>query len=269
MQTTPATPPTTATSTTLTTATSASAGTVADAATAAAGGGGAHERSRELLLQGLVGVEVLLDQGRRTAAAAALRTLLDRADPALSGEIIEHAAVRQLARQAAVALPRTSTGRTDRYVPAGRVTCRRGAPRAADPGRREGDAAAVAYLAEQGPAPVESSGWNEPVWGDLDYDLAAVAGLRGTPCLGCRLERTASDLANPDGLCVDCRDCGGLTRERVIQRCCALVAERNTGTRAVELLRRAWRRATRPGDRAVIAAWVAQHEDLVAAAPTS
>jgi|GEM_PF-3835150 len=252
------------TPTTATTPTTTSTSTAAGAATSAASVD-AHERSRELLLQGLVGVEVLLDNGRRKTAAAALRTLLDRADPALSGEIVERAAARELAREAAVALPRTST---DRYVPAGRVTRRRGDPRAADSSRREGDAAAVTYLAEQGPAPVETSGWNEPIWGDLDYDLAALTGLRGAPCLGCRLERTSSDLVNPDGLCVDCRDCGGMTRERVIQRCCALVAERNTGPRATELLRRAWTRATRPSDRAAIAAWVAQHEDLVAADPT-
>ena len=136
-------------------------------------------------------------------------------------------------------------------MPASRVTARRGRRRPADPRRAEGDAAAAAYLSEQSPVPVEQSGWDEPVWGGIDYDLAALTDLRGAPCLGCKLERTRADLANRDGLCTDCRDCG-LTRESVIQRYCALVA---AGPHAVQLLRRAWKKANRPTDKAIIAAW--------------
>ena len=138
-----------------------------------------------------------------------------------------------------------------RFVPASQVTARRGPRRPADPRRHAGDAVAAAYLTEQSPVPVEQSGWDEPVWGSIDYDLAALTDLRGAPCLGCKLERTRADLAHRDGLCTDCRD-SGLTRESVIQRYCAVVA---AGPHAVQLLRRAWTKADRPADKAVIAAW--------------
>jgi hypothetical protein len=207
-----------------------------------------HDRSRELLCQELIGVENLLDAGKRTAAASALRSLLNRTSPELAAEITERAALQELARAMAWVEPR----REDvRFVPASQVTARRGPRRPADPRRHAGDAMAAAYLTEQSPVPVEQSGWDEPVWGSIDYDLAALTDLRGAPCLGCKLERTRADLAHRDGLCTDCRD-SGLTRESVIQRYCAVVA---AGPHAVQLLRRAWTKADRPADKAVIAAW--------------
>jgi hypothetical protein len=228
-----------------------------------------QQRSRELLLQELVGVEMLLDGGKRRAAAAALRSLLNRSSDELAREIVERAAVEELARELAWVEPQ----RPDvRFVPAGRVAVRRGerrAPDAADQQRREGGALAAAYLAEQPPAPVDpQTGWDEPVWGSLDYDLAALTPLCGRPCLGCKLERTRADLANPDGLCVDCRD-AGLTRQTAIQRNCQLVATNNTGARATELLRATWSKAGRTADKAVIAAWVAAHQDLLTPVATS
>ena len=45
------------------------------------------------------------------------------------------------------------------------------------------------------------------------------------------------------------------------------MAERNTGPQAAELLRAAWKKAGRAADKAVIAAWVAEHKDLLAADP--
>ena len=63
-----------------------------------------YERSRELLCQELVGVEMLLDAGKRTAAASALRSLLNRTSPELAAEITERAA-------AAGAGPRDGVGR--------------------------------------------------------------------------------------------------------------------------------------------------------------
>ncbi len=229
-----------------------------------------HERSRDLMLQALVGVEMLVDGGKRQAAAAALRGLLRRSSDELAREIVERAALVELARELDWVPPQ----RQDvRYVPGSRVTVSQGerrTPTPADRRHREGDAAAAAYLAEQPPASVEEdTGWDVPVWGDLDYDLAALADLRGAPCLGCRLERTRADLAVADGLCTDCRDTGGLTRESVIQSCCLLVATNNTGARAVELLQAAWKRASRATDRAVIAAWVADHQGLLAAGADS
>ena len=227
-----------------------------------------QERARELLLQELVGVENLLDGGKRQAAAAALRSLLNRSSPEVAREVLERAAAQELAREMARVQPQPQDVR---FVPASRVNVRRGerrTPTAADRQRREGDAEAAAYLAEQAPVPVPvepTTGWDEPAWGSLDYDLAALTPLRGRPCLGCKLERTRADLTNPDGLCVDCRD-SGLTRETAIQGYCALVADRNSGPRATQLLQAAWRRAGR-GDRTVIADWVEQHNDLLASDP--
>lgn len=220
------------------------------------------ERSRDLLCQELVGVEMLLDAGKRTAAASALRGLLNRTSPELAAEITERAALQELARERAWVEPR----RDDvRFVPASRVTARRGPRRPADSHRREGDAAAAVYLTEQSPAPVEQSGWDEPVWGGIDYDLAALTDLRGAPCLGCKLERTRADLAHCDGLCTDCRD-SGFTRESVIQRYCAVVA---AGPHAVALLRRAWKKADRPTDKAIIVAWATANLPAVAGEATS
>jgi hypothetical protein len=207
-----------------------------------------YERSRELVCQELVGVEMLLEAGKRTAAAAALRGRHNRTSPELAAEITARAALQELARERAWVEPR----REDvRFVPASSVTARRGQRRPAEPRRHKGDAVATAYLSEQSPVPVEQSGWDEPVWGSIDYDLAALTDLRGAPCLGCKLERTRADLADRDGLCTDCRDCG-FTRESVIQRYCAVVA---AGPHAVQLLRRAWKKADRLTDKAVIAAW--------------
>ena len=140
-------------------------------------------------------------------------------------------------------------------------------PTAADRQHREGDAEAAAYLAEQAPvpAPVEpTTGWDEPAWGSLDYDLAALTPLRGRPCLGCKLERTWPTSPTPTGCASTAAT--GLTRETTIQGYCALVADRNSGPRATQLLQAAWRRAGR-GDRTVIADWVEQHNDLLASDP--
>jgi hypothetical protein len=47
------------------------------------------------------------------------------------------------------------------------------------------------------------------------------------------------------------------------------VATTNTGARATELLRAAWSKAGRAADKAVIAAWVAAHPDLLTPVATS
>jgi hypothetical protein len=226
-----------------------------------------RERAQELFELSLTGVERLVEGGKGKAAAAALRTLLRRASPEQAAGILERGAVAELAREQGWEPPR----RKDVWVPPSPVKTCQGEPvRLTREGlaqkrtQRRGDAAAAMYLTEQDPAPVGKSGWDEPVWGNIDYDLAALYDLHGAPCLGCLLERTRTDLANRDGLCVDCRE-GGLTRELVIQRCCALVADRNTAERTTELLRRAWKRADRPADQAVITEWVAQHQARPAA----
>ena len=240
-------------------------------ATAASAVADLQERSRELWSQDLLGIEMLLARGNRGDAAAALRTLLNRSDPDQARELLERAALQELARevawqQRAGQLPR----RDGRWVPPSRVRVRRVRPQPAGPRRLAGDAAAAAYFAEHASihdgnhdvTDAEEPRRNEPIWGGPDYDRAALPGVRGRACIGCRLERTRADRANRDGLCVHCRE-GGLTRELVIQRDCALVAGTNPGSRAVELLRAAWKRATRDDDRAVITAWVAEHTDLL------
>lgn len=59
-----------------------------------------QERARELLLQELVGVENLLDGGKRQAAAAALRSLLNWSSPEVAREVLERAAAQELAPRA-------------------------------------------------------------------------------------------------------------------------------------------------------------------------
>ena len=228
-------------------------------------------RAYELALQELVGVENLFDGGKRKAAAAALRSLLNRSSDGVAREILQRAAAQELAREINWVPPQ----RPDvRHVAPTPVERRHSEPRRLtreelnkDRADRAGDAAAAVYLAEQPPAPVDDkTGWDQPVWGDVDYDLAALYDLRGAACLGCRLERTRADLTNPDGLCTECRDTSGLTRAAVIERTCQDVATANTGDRATEILRDAWSKASRAADKAVIAAWVAAHKELLAAA---
>ena len=204
-----------------------------------------HERSRELLCQELIGVENLLDAGKRTAAASALRSLLNRTSPELAAEITERAALQELARAMAWVEPR----REDvRFVPASQVTARRDPRRRpADPRRHEGDA--------MPPPPTSPSSHRSRSSSRAGTSRSGAAStttwprstdLRGAPCLGCKLERTRADLAHRDGLCTDCRDSRGLTRESVIQRYCARrspLAPPHAGG----LLRRAWTKADRPG----------------------
>ena len=236
-----------------------------------------QDEARELVGQELTAIEVLLDLGDRRAATAALRSLLRRSSAELAEEILRNAAAAELARGTGWVEPRR---RDVRFVPPGRVRVRReqtrisntdGRGRAGDAVRdAAGDAEVAAYLAAQPPAEVDPrTGWDVPVWGALDYDRVAVPALRGAPCPGCQLERTPADRANPDGLCVDCRDTSGLTRERVIARRCELVVAAHPAARATELLRAAWSRAGRPADRQVIAAWVAQHQTLLTPASGS
>ncbi len=68
-----------------------------------------QERARELLLQELVGVENLLDGGKRQAAAAALRSLLNRSSPEVAREVLERAAAQELALELARVQPQPRT----------------------------------------------------------------------------------------------------------------------------------------------------------------
>lgn len=108
----------------------------------------------------------------------------------------------------------------------------------------------------------------------LDYDKAAVADLRGMPCVSCWLERSVADAAGnrvgteagDDGLCGDCREAGrpgipelpaGHTRADAVAARCAFITE-HTGSGARSILRWEWKRAD-PQDRDLITAWVCSH----------
>jgi len=213
----------------------------------------------------LAQIDELVANGDKGPALRRARRILDHADGAARVELADLVANLEQARDADWQPPQPADLR--RYVPASRVAVRRAAPRPVTRRRDDGAAAAHAYLAEQQPAPVEPGGWDEPVWGKRVDDfgaLVAMVPLNGGPCLHCRLERTPADLANPDGLCADCRD-AGLTREAAIRAGCTDIAAR-AGAHAREVLRAAWTRSRRPADQAVIAAWVAEHAALLAPA---
>jgi hypothetical protein len=213
----------------------------------------------------LADIDVLVAKGDKGQALRRARRILDHGDGAARAELADLIANVEQARDADWQPPQPAGRR--RYVPASRVQVRRAAPRPVTGGRDDGAAAADAYRAEQEPAPVEPGGWDEPVWGKRVDDfgaLVAMVPLTGGPCLHCRLERTPADLANPDGLCADCRD-AGLTRESAIRARCADITAR-AGAHARVVLRAAWTHSRRPADQAVIAAWVAEHTALLAPA---
>jgi hypothetical protein len=210
----------------------------------------------------LADIDVLVANGDKGQALRRARQILDHADGAARTELADLVANLEQARDADWQPPQPADLR--RYVPTGRVAVRRAAPRPATRRRDDGAAAADDYRAEQQPAPVEPGGWDEPVWGKRVDDfgaLVATVPLNGGPCLHCRLEPTPADLANPDGLCADCRD-AGLTRESAIRARCADITAR-AGAHAREVLRAAWTRSRRPADQAVIAAWVDEHTGLL------
>lgn len=213
----------------------------------------------------LAQIDELVANGDKGQALRRARRILDHADGAARAELADLIANVEQARDADWQPPQPADLR--RYVPASRMQVRRAAPRPVTRGRDDGAPATDAYLGEQEPAPVEPGGWDEPVWGtrvDGFGALVAMAPLNGGPCLHCRLERTPADLANPDGLCADCRD-AGLTREAAIRARCADIAAR-AGAHAREVLRAAWTRSRRPADQAIIAAWVAEHAAVLAPA---
>jgi hypothetical protein len=120
-------------------------------------------------------------------------------------------------------------------------------------------------------SPVSDSGLSDlqgrqrPVGYELDYDLAAVAPAREL-CVSCWIERSSADRRRPggdDGLCEHCRETGragvpvlarGRSRAEAIEARCAFIMA-TTGRGARKALQGEWRRARRPGDRGVIAAW--------------
>jgi hypothetical protein len=206
----------------------------------------------------LATLDELVADGTQRQALARARRLLDHADGPDRAELADMITSLEQARDADWQPPQPADLR--RYVPPGAVEVRHTAPRPGTGRPDDGAATAAAYLAEQGPAPIEPGGWDESVWGKSVDDLGALVAmvpLNGGPCLHCRLERTPADLANLDGLCTDCR-VGGVTRESALRARCADIAAR-AGARARGLLQAAWRRTSRPADRAVIAAWVAEH----------
>lgn len=156
-----------------------------------------------------------------------------------------------------------------RWVPPSRVRVRRGP--VTGPTRISGDAAAVTgYLAESdGPVPDDREALERPIGYELDYDLAALHPLRGTPCCRCWIERSRTDQNRTDGLCGECRDAGhpgipalpsGHTRADAIRaRCQHIAGTDTTGQGGLPSLRAEYRRANY-ADRAVITAWVTDQQ---------
>jgi hypothetical protein len=290
------------------------------------------QRSDELVQQARLAIEMMIDDGRLDDAKATLRTLMDRSTPEQLAELLGEGGLAELARERNWQLPR----RPDvPWRPASQVRTRRGQARLFTRAEldkylqeRRGAGVAAKYWDERGddPPDLDRRGWSgdepylpgqrhapvvtpadrdEPVWGNpVDPEQAALPDLNGRACLCCRIERTRTDLANPDGLCGEGREKGftrasviegycavivernpgdrALTllgqalsragrpddRAVIIEACCAVIADRNPGERATALLRQAWGRHARPDDRAVIAGWVARHEDRLSGTTT-
>ena len=105
----------------------------------------------------------------------------------------------------------------------------------------------------------------------LDYDRAALAPMRATPCVRCWTERSTVNVTSKqdDGLCDECRDKGrpGIpalsevhSRADAIEARCAFIAEHYPAL-AVKLLRRYWHQCM-TDDRPTIEAWVKRHHLL-------
>ena len=226
----------------------------------------------------LADLDELVEHGHRRQALRQARQLLDHTDGDTRAELADLVESLEQQRDADWVPPQRAD--LTRWVPPSRVRVHRQAPRtpaqrtwtAQATAGREGDAAAAVYLAERGddddPTDHSADGpaaAERPPGYDLDYDLAALAPLRGRPCLNlsCRVERTPADLRMPDGLCRDCR-ADGHTRASVIADWCAHIAATHPGERARQRLREAWstaRGADASADRAVITEWVQDHPD--------
>lgn len=240
----------------------------------------------------------LVAAGKFTAARRAAASLIDHIDPHTLGLIARCAEALQADRDTATAaldelwlvasdrdaaiitacLPASDYSpdlptpdlepawkRQVRWVPPSRVRVRRGPVTA--PARTGGDAQVIAsYLAETD-TPVlggrEPDG--RPIGYELDYDLAALHPIKGSPCVVCWLERSRADHNRTDGLCGECRDAGhpgipalpaGHTRADAVRARCQYIADTDTtGRGGLPTLRAEYRRAN-AGDRAVITAWV-------------
>ncbi len=246
----------------------------------------------------------LVAQGKFAAARRAAASLIDQADPHTLGLIARCAEALQADRHTATAaldelwltaseqdaalitaclpgadyrpdLPTEPVApawmRAVRWVPPSRVRVRRGPVSA--PARSGDSGVIVSYLAETDSAPgeVRDSGAERPIGYELDYDLAAVHPVRGTPCVGCWIERTRADQrrGQDDGLCGECRDAGhrgipplpaGHTRADAVRARCQHIADTDTtGCGGLPALRAEYRRAS-TADRAVITAWVNDHQ---------
>jgi hypothetical protein len=243
----------------------------------------------------------LVADGKFTAARRAAASLIDQANPHALGVIARCAEALQADRHEATAAldelwlsaserdaaiitaclpgedyrPDLPTAEVEpawkrqvRWVPPSRVQVRRGPRRAP---ARSGDSGVVSsYLAEADPAPREDREreTERPLGYELDYDLAAVHPVRGTPCVGCWIERCSADQHRggwDDGLCGECRDAGtpgipqlpaGHSRTDAVQaRCRFIAAADTTGRGGLPTLRAEYGRASK-ADKSVIAAWV-------------
>jgi hypothetical protein len=244
----------------------------------------------------------LVAAGKFTAARRAAAALIDHTDPNTLGLIARCAEALQADRDTATAaldelwlaagdrdaaiitacLPESdytpdlpardvepAWKRQVRWVPPSRVRVRRGPVTA--PTRTGGDAAIITgYLSEtDGPAINDREPGGRPIGYELDYDLAALHPVKGSPCCRCWIERNRTDQNRTDGLCGECCDAGhpgipalpaGHTRADAIRaRCQHIAGTDTTGQGGLPSLRAEYRRAN-AADRAVIAAWVTDQQ---------
>jgi hypothetical protein len=150
----------------------------------------------------LADLDELVEHGNQRQALRQARQLLDHTDGDTRAELADLVESLEQQRNADWVPPQPR--HLTRWVPPSRVRIHRQAPRtpaqrtstAQATAEREGDAAAAAYLAERGDVDDDSTDHathaERPPGYELDYDLAALAPLRGRPCLNltCRVERT-------------------------------------------------------------------------------
>ncbi|MEV1294879.1 hypothetical protein [Pseudonocardia sp. NPDC049635] len=150
----------------------------------------------------------------------------------------------------------------------GSVVRRRGAPQPRRSQRAtEHDVATRRYFAERtDPGEVTDEA---PDYDQIDYDRAALAAMKGLPCVACGVERSTRDRqrSRDDGLCEDCRE-GGITgvpipaadatRDEVLIARCEYIAATSASTAERNArLNRDWR-CLKVYDRFTVSDWHAR-----------
>lgn len=147
--------------------------------------------------------------------------------------------------------------------------------------QRHTDKDAAAYFAHRAGVDDQPRHGDRPDAYALDYDRAALCGLRGLDCVACWIERTRADHTpntgygdlSDDGLCSECRERGrvgvpslpaGFTLADAVAARCTYIATRHHPATARTLLRGDWHTVNFHA-RTLIADWVKANAALVEA----